>query len=238
MNPFNQIYAILFENYGPQGWWPLLDCKGVNPTKTGSMNGYHPGDYSYPKNKLQQFEIALGAIATQNTSWVQAEKALVNLKTLGGLSPLSIKEIDLSKLALALKPSGYFNQKATKMKALASFWLDLKGTPTRLELLEVFGVGPETADSILLYALGRPSFVIDAYTRRIFSRMGLIGKEDSYDSIKARFEKALTPSVPQYQEYHALIVEHAKRSCKSKPECDGCILNKICRNKRSSLVQK
>ena len=213
MKKIYQIYNMLLKLYGPQGWWPLLECKGTNPTKSGDVKGYHPNDYSYPKNNIQRFEICIGAILTQNTSWPQVEKALLNLKKLKALTPLKIKKLNLEKLKQAIKPAGYFNQKAKKLKIFAEFYTNLKGkTPTREELLNVWGIGPETADSILLYAFKIPEFVIDAYTKRVFAKLGIIQKDEQYEKVKKLFEDNLPKDFKLYQEYHALIVEHAKRN--------------------------
>jgi len=213
MNSIKKLYEKLLKLYDPQGWWPLLECKGTNPTKTGSIKGYHPNDYSYPRNKKQIFEICIGAILTQNTSWPQVEKALLNLRKLKALTPMKIKKLNLEKLKQAIKPAGYFNQKAKKLKIFAEFYINLKGkTPTREELLNVWGIGPETADSILLYAFKVPTFVVDAYTKRIFAKLGLIEKNEQYEKVKKMFEENLPKDFKLYQEYHALIVEHAKRN--------------------------
>ncbi len=218
MNKIYQIYNMLLKLYGPQGWWPLLNCKGINPTKTGAIKGYHPNDYFYPKNSKQRFEICIGAILTQNTSWPQVEKALLNLKELKALTSEAIKKLNLEKLKQAIKPAGYFNQKAKKLKIFAEFYINLKGkTPTRDELLNVWGIGPETADSILLYAFKVPEFVVDAYTKRVFSHLGIINKTATYNKIKEIFENNLPKNLKIYQEYHALIVEHAKRHYSKKP---------------------
>jgi endonuclease-3 related protein len=207
-----RIYADLLRLHGPRGWWPLLGCRGANPTKTGSIRGYHPGDYSYPRTAGQRFEICVGAIATQNTSWVQAEQALRNLKRARLLSPRAILAAGDAALKACLKPSGYFNQKARKLREFARFSRSLRGrTPSREELLGVWGIGKETADSMLCYAFNTPAFVVDEYTRRIFANLGIIGKDAEYDRIKAVFERALRPlRLDVCQEYHALIVEHAK----------------------------
>ena len=219
MNKIQSFYENLLKEYGHQGWWPLLCCKGCNPTKTGSVKGYHPKDYSYPKTDNQRFEICIGSILTQNTSWVNVEKALINLKRLKSISAKAILGLGSDDLREAIKPAGYYNQKARKLKEFAKFYLLLKGkTPLREELLSVWGIGPETADSILLYGYKIPSFVIDAYTKRIFSNLGF--KEDSYDSLKELFEKNLKKDYRVYQEYHALIVEHAKRYSKK----ENCLL--------------
>jgi endonuclease-3 related protein len=215
MGKITAIYAKLLKLYGPQGWWPLLELEGTidkNPTKTGSIRGYHPGDYTYPRTKAQQFEICIGAILTQNTAWPNVEKALLSLRERKLLTPPSIIRADVVKLAETIRPAGYFNQKAKKLKIFAEFYNDLgRRTPTREELLSLWGIGPETADSMLLYAFRVPTFVIDAYTRKISLNLGLIGKDWSYDKIKALFEDKLQKDLERYQEYHSLIVEHAKR---------------------------
>lgn len=212
MNKIKKLYEKLLKLYGPQGWWPLLGYKGTKPTKTGSIKGYHPNDYSYPKNDKQRFEICIGAILTQNTSWPQVEKALLNLKGLNALNSKEMKNLKLEKLKQAIKPAGYFNQKAKKLKIFAEFYINLKArTPTREELLNIWGIGPETADSILLYAFKMPEFVVDAYTKRVFANLGLIEKNEKYEKVKKLFEDNLPKDFKLYQEYHALIVEHAKR---------------------------
>ncbi len=225
-----KLYETFFRAYGPQGWWPLLGVRGTNPTKTGLVKGYHPGDYSFPRTDAQRFEICVGAILTQNTAWPNVEKALQNLKTLKAIAPKKILELKQAKLAGRIKPAGYFNQKAKKLKIFSKFYLGLGGrAPTREELLSVWGVGPETADSILLYAYKVPTFVVDAYTKRIASRLGLIDEKASYDEVKAFFEKQLPPNLETYQEFHALLVEHAKRHCSSRnPVCEKCLAGKEC----------
>lgn len=212
MQKLSKLYSTLLESYGPQGWWPLIDVKGTNPTKTGSIKGYHPGDYGYPRNDKQKFEICIGAILTQNTSWPNVEKALLNLKKIGAIEPKKIIMLDDKALAEAIRPAGYFNQKAKKLRIFSQYYLDLKkSTPTRDDLLDIWGIGPETADSILLYAYKEPQFVVDAYTRRILTNMKIIEEKASYDEIKALFENGIDKDVKTYQEFHALLVEHAKR---------------------------
>ena len=215
-----QIFHILFKAYGPQGWWPLLSHKGSNPTKTGSVAGYHPGDYSFPKNKQQQFEICIGAILTQNTSWPQVETALKNLQELKITTPKALLTADEELLKQAIKPAGYFNQKAMYLKELAGFFQEVKEAPTREQLLAIKGIGQESADSMLLYAFNQPQFVVDAYTRRIFTHLNHVKEKASYDDIKAYFEQNMPKDVKTYQEFHALIVEHAKRHYKKKPYND------------------
>ncbi|MGM5488107.1 MAG: endonuclease III domain-containing protein [Nanobdellota archaeon] len=199
------FYDRLMRLYGPQGWWPLLGVDGTNPTKTGAHQGYHPGDYSYPKTWRQTFEICVGAILTQNVGWVNVEKALSNLHALGGLEPRRLLGLSENDLKGAIRPAGYYNQKAKKLRIFAEFFMGLSGTPSREELLGLWGIGEETADSMLLYGFFVPTFVVDAYTRRLF------GMKESYSEVKAYFEENLPKDFKVYQEYHALIVEHVKR---------------------------
>jgi len=222
-----RIFNLLETTYGPQGWWPLVDYRGSNPTKTGSVQGYHPGDYSLPKTTNQMYEICLGSLLTQSVGWPSVEKALTNLKKLNAINPRTILSMDENVLKEAIKPVGYFNQKTRKVKEFTKFFVGLNGrTPTRDELLSIWGVGKETADSMLLYAFKVPTFVVDAYTRRIFSHIGLIDEKDEYDEIKALFEENITPDLETYQEYHALIVEHAKRFYSKQADRKLCPLYK------------
>ncbi|MGA1875049.1 MAG: endonuclease III domain-containing protein [bacterium] len=207
------IYFFLLKEYGRQGWWPLIHYRGCNPTKTGSVTGYHPGNYDLPETRDQVFEICLGAILTQNTSWPQVEKALRNLQRSNGLNPEGILNMDIEILKGHIKPAGYFNQKAKKVIVFTRFFsrLGQNQIPDRSELLGLWGIGPETADSMMLYAFKVPTFVIDAYTRRIFSHLKFIHEKSSYDQVKSLFEENLPRDLIIYQEFHALIVEHAKR---------------------------
>ena len=213
-----KIYTWLMKSYGPQGWWPLSDHKGKKPDITGDLRGYHPKDYSYPKNSNQRFEIGVGAILTQNTAWKNVEKALINLKSAKVLSPRKLIQLGDKKLKGLIRPAGYYNQKAGYLFNFTNFYLSLKGkTPTRDEVLSCKGIGDETADSILLYVYSQPEFVIDAYTKRIFSYLGFIKPDEKYSSVKKMFEDSIERDVRIYQEYHALIVEHAKRYYNKKP---------------------
>ncbi len=229
MDGIKKIYSELYTAYGPQGWWPLIGLDGSNPTKTGSVEGYHPGDYSYPRDDSERFEICCGAVLTQNTSWPQVEKALKALEKAKLLSAKNITAADIENIKPLIKPAGYFNQKSAYLQSFAEFFLSLDSrVPTRSEVLAVRGVGNETADSIMLYAFGIPEFVVDAYTKRIFSRLGIVAEKDSYDYVKKMFEDVLEKDVAVYQEYHALIVEHAKRHCRSKPDCEKCPIKNMC----------
>jgi endonuclease III related protein len=187
-------YKALLKKYGCQGWWPLLDlhdAEGLNPAKSGSAKGYHPKDYSYPKCEAQQFEICIGAILAQNTAWPNAEKALLRLKQARALKLNKVLSITHEELAGLIRHAGYFNQKARKLKEFAKFYLSLDNkVPARHDLLLVWGVGPETADSILLYAYKQPFFVVDAYTRKYLAK-NKIRHSQSYDDIRLLFEKEL-----------------------------------------------
>jgi len=205
------IYQLLLSRFGPQGWWP-------GRTKT---------------------EIIIGAILTQNTNWQNVEKAIVNLKKAGLLNFTALDEASERTVAVCIRPAGYFNVKARRLKNFVRFfikdmrssWKALRVMPLnelRQKLLSVNGVGPETADSILLYALDRPVFVVDAYTKRIFSRYGLIDGSADYGQIQRLFMDHLPADVKLFNEYHALLVRLAKEYCRSNPRCAGCPLQKTC----------
>jgi len=217
----------MYEEYGPQGWWPLLEHKGENPTKTGMVKGYHPGDYTFPKTSHQVYQICIGAILTQNVGWVNVEKALVNLNELGGINPGMLIVMDDRLLKDAIRPAGYYNQKAKKLIEFTNFYLNIDGeVPSREKLMGIWGVGNETADSMLLYAFKKPEFVVDTYTKRIFSHLGFIKEKAKYCEVKALFKDNLETDLVMYQEYHALIVEHAKRYYSRKPYGVGCPLHR------------
>jgi len=218
-NPtYMEIYIKLYDLYGPQGWWPLQDIEGFKPDKTGAQEGYHPLIYDLPETRNQRFEVILGTILTQNTAWTSAEKALKNLKKLDVVDPEKILYLDSETLKTAIKCAGFLNQKANYIKTITEFFISLDGEiPTRKKLLSVKGVGNETADSILLYAYKQPFFVVDAYTRRIFTQLKLVTEKNSYLEIKKQFESNLPLDHKLFNEYHALIVEHAKRYYSKKP---------------------
>lgn len=212
------IYEKLYDLYGPQGWWPLINHDGTNPTKTGAIRGYHPKNYDQPIERNQIYEIILGAILTQNTSWLSAEMALFNLDELDVIEPEKLSHLNDETLKSAIRCAGFLNQKAVYIKEITRFFISLDGRiPTRKELLAVKGVGNETADSILLYAYKQPQFVVDAYTKRIFSHLGFVNENINYIELKELFESNLPKDTAVYQEYHALIVEHAKRYYSKKP---------------------
>ncbi len=231
------IYLELHKAYGAQGWWPLVNYDGINPTTSGVISGYHVGDYAFPRTRDEQFEICLGCFLTQNTSWTSVEKSLLNLQSLHSLTPESIIALDDVKLREAIKPSGYHNQKSRYIKDFVPFFLNLSDKiPSREELRACIGIGPETADSMLLYAFKQPEFVVDTYTKRIMTHVGFFEESTTYDTAKTFFEKALQNMITDntklmivYQEYHALLVEHAKRYYNKKPYGTECWLKKkIC----------
>lgn len=204
MNKLLKIYYSLLKKYGHQGWWPLMQIK--------HNDGYHPRDYSYPKTKKQIFEICIGAILTQNTSWSNASRALKNLQSKTNFNIKKILSLKNQELAKIIKSAGYYNQKAKKILEFSKFFQKLKKTPTRQELLEIWGIGPETADSILLYAYKKPHFIVDKYTFRFLKRMRFLPKNFNfnYQKIKELIEKNLKKDYKLYQEFHALIVREEK----------------------------
>lgn len=205
------IYRRLFDRYGPQSWWPADD----------------------------PFEVIVGAILTQSAAWTNVEQAISNLKAEMTLTPTALYDLPLDRLAQLIRPSGYYNAKALKLKAFADrlhskYNSDLEGlftldtTTLRPELLSIYGIGEETADSIILYAARRPIFVIDAYTRRIVSRLGLAPGKDSYRTFQALFTENLPHDEGLFNEYHALLVRHGKEVCRKTPRCTLCCLRSLC----------
>jgi len=225
MNMLKKIYNRLQKTYGYQGWWPI---RRLAKSRGFDAHGYHQQEYLAPDNFNDRFEIIVGAILTQNTSWKNVEKALDVLVANKLLNPAKIIEYPEAELAELIRSSGYYNQKAKKLKAISQFVLKLAATPTRDELLAIWGVGDETADSILLYAYQVPVFVIDAYTKRIFSRIGLVAAKTGYRELQKIFQQELPKDYKLYNEYHALIVAHGKDVCKTKPLCSECVLKSLC----------
>jgi endonuclease-3 related protein len=212
------IYRRLLDRFGPQHWWPAEE----------------------------PFEVIVGAILTQSAAWGNVEKAMANLKRAEALPPKKLRQLSLPRLAKMVHPCGYYNTKALKLKSFA-FWLgnhyndDLDSLfavntdDLRQQLLSVHGIGQETADSILLYAAGKPVFVIDAYTRRILSRIGLVPEKDSYGGYQAFFMEHLPPDAAMFNEYHALLVRLGKDFCRRRPLCLQCCLNDMCQFYLESL---
>lgn len=205
-----EIYRVLRERYGHARWWP--------------------GETA--------FEVCLGAILTQNTAWSNVEKALGTLRRRGLLSFRALRRLPPSRIAPLIRSSGTYRVKARRVAAFLAFLEDYGGRPralaaeplaeVRANLLRVNGIGPETADSILLYAAGLPVFVVDAYTRRIFSRLGLLGGRESYDEIQTLFEAGLPRDTGLYNDYHAQIVRLGKEVCRTRPRCGHCPLESRC----------
>ena len=222
--PLSRLYELLLRAYGPQGWWPLPSRAGTPGYDDG---GYHRGLYEEPRTAHGRFEVVLGAVLTQNTAWLNAERALANLRSAGVRAPGGLQSVTLRRLEALLRPSGYYHQKALKLKRLVGILaapgaLTQDRGPSRERLLEQWGIGPETADSILLYAYRKPLFVVDAYTRRLLGRIGILKGGESYGAIQSLFHAELPRRIELYNEYHALIVEHAKQHCRARPLCQGC----------------
>ena len=216
-----EVYQRLFARYGPQGWWPAES----------------------------PFEVIVGAILTQSTAWVNVEKALVSMKHKGCWSFEAIAALAVDELAEVIRSSGYYNAKARKLQAFARHVLEDRGgdldvmfasdvAELRSELLSIHGVGEETADDIIVYAAGKPSFVMDSYTRRIVDRMGLKpeGRTPGYRSYQSLFQDNLPNDTPLFNEYHALLDNHAKTTCtKREPRCELCCLADLCPTGRETV---
>lgn len=227
-----EVFRRLERAYGYQGWWPIVTQAGkMGRDSLGYRKAPGPRRAVAPSARL---EIILGTILTQNTAWENARRAIESLQRRGLLNAPCILRTATSDLASVVRASGYFNQKAKKIKALVGY-LSEKGylssptgrAPTRDELLAQWGVGPETADSILLYAYRKPVFVVDSYTERLLLRMGIIERR-SYERTQSLFHEALEREVEVWGEYHALIVQHGKARCRSRPACDRCALLDLC----------
>jgi endonuclease-3 related protein len=208
-----RIFALLKAHFGPQHWWPADT----------------------------PFEVAIGAILTQNTAWTNVEKAIANLRAAGALTAAALAALTPETVQALIRPAGFFRQKGARLQSLAVLVArDCAGDighlcagpldTARRRLLAQPGIGPETADSILLYAAHRPTFVVDAYTRRICSRLGVLDARAGYDAVRALFMQALPADAALFNEYHALLVTLAKQHCrKRQPDCPGCPLRSSCR---------
>jgi len=215
MSNLLDIYQRLFDHYGTRNWWPAES----------------------------PFEVVVGAILTQNTNWNNVEKAIANLRQADALTIDAILNLDLETLEQLIRPSGYFRQKAERLQLFCRYLhehhhgslerlFDQELNLVRDELLRLKGIGPETADSILLYAGHRPSFVVDAYTNRLFGRLGLLTGKEKYTSVRDLFMSQLPKDIQLYNEYHALIVIHCKDFCRKKPLCQHCPCADICLEKQ------
>jgi len=207
-----EMFNLLLDHYGPRNWWPAET----------------------------ELEMMIGAVLTQNTNWKNVEKAIENLKKTNLISLKALCSVTISKLAQEIRPAGYYNIKAKRLKNLIDFivrhydgnMVDLLADEThslRRALLSVNGVGPETADSILLYAANRPVFVIDAYTHRILNRHGMTEDQSTYQELQELFMDNLPEDSSLFNEFHALIVEAGKDFCRKKPLCEKCPLERLSR---------
>ena len=214
-----EVYDRLLARFGPQHWWPAET----------------------------RFEVMVGAVLTQATAWGNVEKAIARLKEADALSPGGLRRLPVDELAQLVYPSGYYNAKARKLKALVEYLeeafgddLDAMGrsdTPAlREELLGIHGIGDETADDILLYALGKPVFVVDAYTRRLFHRLGLAPERGPYSEYGALFNDNLPCDAAMFGEYHALIVRLGVEHCRKTPACAGCCLLEVCPTGKANIA--
>jgi len=205
-----KIYHALHEAFGHRGWWP-----GETP-----------------------FEVMVGAVLTQRTNWGNVEKAIANLKNAGLMTPEALAQTEPERMQALVRPAGYYRQKTARLLRLVTWLMDRSGgdmdalakVPTdefRAELLALSGIGPETADSILLYAFGRPTFVVDAYTKRVMARHELIDITFTYEELKEFFESNLPAEVELYKDYHAQLVEVGKRYCRTVPVCSACPLHAV-----------
>lgn len=201
-------FSRMLAHFGPLNWWP-----GETP-----------------------FEVMVGAVLTQNTNWGNVERAIANLKAARVLHPKKLLELHPNALAKLIRPAGYFRVKTVRLRNFLKYFVERYGgsakrmaarplNELREDLLAVSGIGPETADSILLYALDKPVFVVDAYTKRILSRHGLCAEDDDYHALQEYFTDRLPEDVPLYNEYHALIVNCGKHFCRTKPRCSECPLD-------------
>ncbi|MCF7809531.1 endonuclease III domain-containing protein [bacterium] len=214
-----EIYRLLYDHFGHRNWWP-----GETP-----------------------FEVIIGAILTQNTAWTNVEKAINNLKAADALTIERILSLPADELALLIRPSGYYNQKALRLKAVCQYfsgWTwrqsrprkELPTSTLRAELLAINGIGPETADSILLYALDRTVFVVDTYTKRALNRLEIIDNRAKYDDIQQLFVNNLEPDRELFNDYHAQFVALGKYYCRTKPLCNECPLKGICSYNQQSRI--
>ena len=201
------IYKRLWKAYGPQHWWPADSAT----------------------------EVVIGAILTQNTAWANVERAVANLRRANCLNWTTLRDLPEARLARLIQPSGTFRVKAARLKAFVEvLWRDHGGSleallagpllRVRHRLLSIPGIGPETADAILLYAGGRPSFVVDAYTRRVLRRHHLLDGAADYEAARSLFHRSIRPHARTYNEYHALLVAVGKRHCRARALCEGCPL--------------
>jgi endonuclease-3 related protein len=206
------IFDLLHDRYGPLNWWPADT----------------------------PFEVCVGAILTQNTSWGNVEKAIANLMRERLLTPRALHDISPERLAAVIRPAGFLNLKSARLKSFIGWLQERYGgdlermfrtdwRELREELLTIKGIGRETADAMLLYAGRQPTFVVDAYTVRLFSRLGLVREDAGYEEVRSLFMEHLPGDPVLFKEYHALIVRHGKEHCRKKARCAGCAVHFLCR---------
>lgn len=211
------MYRAMRRRFGPRRWWPISDDGNASQAA---------------------LEICVGAILTQNTSWTNVEKALASLYAAGCMGICALDETSPARLAELIHSAGYFNVKARRLKHFVAHirkgfgddvaaFLERPVGVLRAELLSLNGIGPETADCMILYAAGKPTFVVDAYTRRVLSRHGLAGADDEYEAIRRLFETALPRSVTLWNDFHAQFVAVGKHYCRPTARCDGCPLRRF-----------
>lgn len=228
-NKIKTIFLKLYDYYGPQGWWPIVD-KNYQVRYRKNFFGKLSDD--------ECFEISSGAILTQNVSWKNVEKAIINLKKNNLLNPYKINDLDFEFVSNLIRSTGYYKQKTIKLKNFSKWIIEKGGSlkkifnktqPLQLRnmLLSINGIGKETADSILLYAAYIPFFIIDAYTKRLINRVLNIELTD-YDELQNLFHKSIEKDFKIYNEFHALIVQHSKNFCRKEPLCSSCPLSDTC----------
>lgn len=205
----HHAFDVLLARHGPQGWWPAESA----------------------------FEVMVGAVMVQNTAWTNVERAIANLRRAGMLDARPILELSPGELGALIRPAGYFNVKAKRLRHVVAWYVERGGMERlkywsthrlRASLLAVHGVGKETADDILLYAFHRPVFVVDAYTRRIYDRLGIGDRDGDYEHLRSFTEDTFERRVRELDEWHALLVAHGKDTCRPKPRCGACALVDVC----------
>jgi len=223
-----ELYSALLSYYGNQGWWPLMDAKLGESAYSGKE----------ALSPVEEFEIAIGAILTQNVSWKNVDKCMLAIKRQDMMNPEKLHSAEHDEIAALIRSAGYYNQKVKKIKNFLDWFKSenysfagmkrMDDEPARRTLLNINGIGPETADSILLYAVQKKTFVIDAYTKRQLVRMGFIADGYSYEELRLLFHEKFTGNLKDYKEYHALFVRHGKKNCSKKPLCGTCFLSNRC----------
>jgi endonuclease-3 related protein len=226
----HRMYELLEDAFGPQHWWPTS-----NPTAFGRSRRRNAPPCRVQSGACDPFEVMVGAVLTQNTNWTNVEKAIANLKKRDLLNPRALHALPRDELAELIRPAGYYNLKAKRLGNLIDFLFEkfdgdldalfaLSLYDLREQLLSVSGIGRETCDSIVLYAAGKPTFVVDAYTARVLLRHDLIDESADYEEIKETFESSLPADAALFNEFHALLVRVGKLYCRKRPRCESCPL--------------